>query len=104
MTSAFELPEDDDQLGEAVHTVEAGNVVFVLRHGERVAEISPPDMMLLAREQAVTMARTAADEARNAADVIVRSAGLLGDEAVRAAITKPVLQIVDHAEEALAVA
>jgi hypothetical protein len=50
MTSAFELYEDGGRLGEAVHTVEAGNVVFVLRHGERVAEITPPDMVLLARE------------------------------------------------------
>ncbi|WP_432980045.1 hypothetical protein [Dactylosporangium sp. CA-233914] len=104
MTSAFELHEDGGRLGEAVHTVEAGNVVFVLRHGERVAEITPPDMVLLAREQAVTMARTAAQEARQAADSIVESAARLGDASVREAITRPVLEIADHAEEAAAVA
>ncbi|WP_327009856.1 hypothetical protein OHA72_23070 [Dactylosporangium sp. NBC_01737] len=61
-------------------------------------------MVLLAREQAVSMARTAAQEAREAADSIVESAARLGDASVREAITRPVLEIADHAEEAAAVA
>src|SRR5258708_3719793 len=98
---AFELPDDDARLGEVVHIAEAGNVVFITRHGETIAELTPPNMVMLARRQAVEMAEAALAQAREAATAILASPASLAAVQVRDTINARVESMVEAAEDAL---
>jgi antitoxin (DNA-binding transcriptional repressor) of toxin-antitoxin stability system len=98
--NAYELPDDDVRLGEVVHVVEAGNVVFITRHGEPVAAITPPDMVMLAGFQAVEMADAALARTVKAGEAILAAAGELRDERVRKNLTDRVNAMIEAAEDA----
>src|SRR5262245_60012803 len=97
---AYELPDDDVRLGEAVHVAEAGNDVFITRHGEPVAAITPLDMVMLARFQAVEMADAALARTVKAGEAILAAAGELRDERVRRNLTDRVNAMIEAAEDA----
>jgi antitoxin (DNA-binding transcriptional repressor) of toxin-antitoxin stability system len=42
--AAYELPSDETALAEAVREAEGGEVVYLTRHGERVAALVPPEV------------------------------------------------------------